>query len=214
MLRRTLILFLTLSFALAACTPGAGPQLIGSYPRSGGVIPSDVRIIYESRLTLEVGNVDSSADRAVGFARDHGGYLLEERTWTQDGRKHATLALAVPVPAFDGLRSDLLSLGTLVDETVIGAPKPIHSTDWNTYTSITLTLRPAPSAITWPSFPAFGWDPGRTLRQAFGVSFSIFAFVVDVLIWLVVVLGPFVLVGLGLRALWRRARRTTTDDRR
>lgn len=202
---------LLLLFALAACTPGATPQLIGAYPRSEGTVPrTGVLVVYEAYLTLDVPDVDAAIDRAVGYVEDYGGYLVEARAWYRDGSKYATLTLAVPVPNFDALREALLGLGTLVSESVSGQPKPINTTDWNTYSHITLNLQPAPPVIAWPSLPISGWDPGRTFAQAFGVSFAIFAFVVDLVIWIVVVLGPFVLVGWGVRALWRR--RSSTDE--
>jgi hypothetical protein len=45
-----------------------------------------------------------------------------------------------------------------------------------------------------------------TFRAAFSVFAALFTYLVDILIWLTVVGGPFVLMGLGLRALVRRWR--------
>lgn len=202
------------ALALAACGPGSAPQLIGSYSRTGPAVPPpNVLIVYSTYLTLDVADVDAAAERATQYASDYGGYLAESRAWYQDGRKYAALTLAVPAPNFDSLRQALLGLGTLVSESLSGDPKPINTSDWNTYSHITLNLQPAPPAISLPPLPTLGWNPGRTLAQAFGVSFTIFAFVVDVLIWLVVVLGPFALVGWVARALWRRLRRTSGAGR-
>lgn len=205
-LRHWLIVLFLAALGLAGCAPGSAPQLIGTYPRSGiAAPPAEVRIVYSSALTLEVWDVDAAAERAVTLASDYGGYLVESRAWQVDGRHQATLALAVPAPNFDGLRQGLLGLGTLIEETVSSQPKPIYPEAWSTFTQITVSLRPAAPALTLPDWPGTGWNPGRTFSQAFGVTAAIFAFVADVLIWALVVVGPFVLVGLGLRALWRRS---------
>jgi hypothetical protein len=45
------------------------------------------------------------------------------------------------------------------------------------------------------------------LRRAWQVTASIFTFLLDGLIWIGVVAGPFVLIGLGILFLVRRARR-------
>jgi hypothetical protein len=200
---------LAAALALAACS-GSAPQLIGAYPKgtTGNVAPSEaLLLVYNAYLTLDVADVDSAAERATQLAYDHGGYLVSSQAWYQDGRKYATLTLAVPVPRFDDLRSALLNLGTLVSETVSGEPKPIRGDDWNTFAHITVQFQPAAPMISLPKLPDFGWNPGRTFGQAFGVFFSIFTFLVDALIWITVIVGPFVLMGFGLRAVVRRMRK-------
>lgn len=206
-------LAVALALLLAACSPSATPQLISTYPRADGPPPTAPfpgrLIVYNADLTLEAADVDSAANRAAQLASDYGGYLIDSRAWYQGERKYAALTLAVPVPHFDSLRQSLLGLGTLVSESVSGEPKPIHTADWNTYSTITLRLQSsAPSfRFEWPALPTWGWSPARTFTQAFGVFFAIFAWLVDALIWIVVVIGPFALMGLGLRALARRMRR-------
>jgi hypothetical protein len=79
-------------------------------------------------------------------------------------------------------------------------------TDWNTFSNITVQLRPATS-VALPSLPSRGWNPAHTFEQAFGVFASIFIFLVDFGIWIAVIVGPFILMGLGARALVRRLRR-------
>lgn len=205
-LRSWLIVLVLGALGLAGCAPGSTPQLIGTYPRSGlAAPPADLRIVYSSALTLEVWDVDAAAERAVTLASDYGGYLVESRAWQLEGRQQATLSLAVPAPNFDELRQALLDLGTLIEETVSSQPKPIYPEDWSTFTQITLSLRSAAPALKLPDWPGNGWNPARTFGQAFAVTAAIFAFVADILIWALVVVGPFVLVGLGLRALWRRS---------
>ncbi len=207
-------LAVTLVVLLAACSPSATPQLIGAYPRGVNLPPTAPPfpgrlIVYNADLTLEVAEVDAAAHRAAQLASEYSGYLIDSQAWYQGERKYAALTLAVPVPHFDSLRQSLLGLGTLVGESISSEPKPIHAGDWNTYSTITLRLQAPASAfrLEWPEPPAWGWSPVRTFTQAFGVFFGIFAWLVDVVIWIVVVIGPFALMGLGVRALARRLRR-------
>lgn len=72
------------------------------------------------------------------------------------------------------------------------------------FSTITVTLTPqiptpTPAPTPTPT-PAPGWNPGQTFGDASTVLVKLFQGLVDVLIWLIVVFGPFVLVG-GL-ALW------------
>jgi hypothetical protein len=206
---------LLLALALTACGGNATPQLIGSYPRtsdsgasttSAGA-PTNTLVVYNAYLELEVANTDSAADRAEQVAYDYGGYLVSSQSWYQDDQKYATLTLAVPAARFNSAREALLRLGTLKSESVSGdlVSTGDGSNGWNTYSHITVQLRPAPPAISLPSI-APGWNPAETFRNAFSVFASIFTFLVDVVIWTAVVAGPFVLMGLGLRTLARRWR--------
>jgi hypothetical protein len=199
---------------LAACSGSAAPQLIGSYPKDTGSSPTyapppeNLLVVYNAYLELEVYETDSAARRATQLAYDHGGYLVSSQSWYQNDRKYTTLTLAVPVAQFDAVRQSLLGLGTLIAENVSGdRVSTRYSVDgWNTFSNITVQLRPSPASIILPALPSFGWNPARTFEQAFGVFASIFTFLVDIVIWVVVIVGPFVLMGLGARALMRRLR--------
>ena len=198
---------LVLICLLAACSPGAAPQLIGAYPRSGvPAPPADGRVVYTGYLTLEVGDVDAAVTQAAAYAEAYGGYLAESRAWFEGEQKVAVVTLAVPAPNFEALRQAVLGLGRLVTETLAGQPRPINGDAWGAYTQIQVTLRPAPAAFTLPALLVAGWAPGRTLARALGVSVTVFGFLADIVIWLVVVGGPFVVLGWGARALWRRSR--------
>jgi hypothetical protein len=207
-------LALLAALALAACS-GSTPQLIGSYPKGGGAAPTripppaDHLVVYDDYLALEVSDTDAAARRAAQLAYDHGGYVVSSQAWFQDGRKHFTLTLAVPAARFDSVRAALLRLGALVTENVSGerASTAHGANEWNTFSHMTVQLRPRPSAAALPSLPSTGWDPARTFERAFGVFASIFTFLVDVVIWATVVVGPFALMGMGARALARRLKR-------
>jgi len=210
--KRLFGLAVLLAIGLVGCGPGATPQLIGSYPKSVSPTyappPSDALVIYEAYLTLEVSNTDQAAQRAIEFAYDRGGYLVNSQSWYENSRKYTTLTLTVPVAQFESLRQALLGLGSAINETVSSdlVSTSHGANEWNTFTNITVQLRPAPS-ITLPSLPSTGWNPTHTFERAFDVFASIFTFLVDIVIWVVVIVGPFVLMGLGVRAVVRRMRR-------
>jgi hypothetical protein len=203
-----------LCLVITACGGSATPQLIGAYPKGSGESstyappPSNLLVVYNAFLDLEVANTDRAAEQATNLAYDHGGYLVSSQSWYQDSRKYTTLTLAVPVAQFESVRQALLGLGKLQHESVSGdlVNACCGADGWNTFSNITLQLRPARPVIALPALPSFGWSPARTFESAFGVFAALFTFLVDVVIWVAVVVGPFVLMGLGLRALWRRFR--------
>jgi hypothetical protein len=160
-------------------------------------------IVYRAYMELLVRDVDGAAERAARLAYDFGGYLEGSQSWYVDGRKATTVTLAVPTRNFQGLRQALLGLGTLMSENITGEPEDRrYGEPWDEFSHITLQLRPG--GLNLPVFDPPGWDPMRTLQQALNVSLSILGFLADILIWVVVVAGPFMLLGwLG----WKLARR-------
>ena len=206
---QTMICLVLLAACLSACT-GEQPKLIGAYSSSAepkplaelprGTSLPGIQFSYQTWIVLEVSRVTSTAERAVDLASLHGGYLEDATSWLQDGRTHITLVLAVPASGFDGLREDLLDLGTLENEQV-SSEWSHQDQGWPSYSHITLTLKPRAAAIAWPQAH---WNPGKTFQQALDVFLSIFGFLADLLIWVVVVAGPFVLIALGVRLLWRK----------
>ncbi len=203
---------------LAACAGmQATPQIIASAPReaeSGLPIaeytaPANNRlVVYSASLELEVRDVDAAAERATQLAYDYGGYLAESTSWRREGQTYTTLTLAVPVAYYEDLYAALLRLGTPRTERQSGdvVPRGRYEDEWNTFSHITVSLRPAPALVRLPPLPETGWSPMRTFWQAFGFVAGILQVLVDILIWVVVVAGPFVLIGLGVRALVRRWR--------
>jgi hypothetical protein len=200
------------AFVLVGCGGSATPQLIGSYPKAISPTyvppPADLLVVYNAYLNLEVTNPDTAARRAIQLAYDFGGYLVSSQSWYEGNRKYVTVTLAVPVAQFGSARTALLGLGNLLGESVSGdLVAPGYGRDtWNTFSNITVQFRPSSAAITLPPIPSFGWNPARTFEQAFGVFTALFTFLVDLVIWVAVVIGPFVLMGLGLRALLHRMR--------
>ena len=201
------ILFLLLSVLLSACAGSSTPKLIGAYPTGGNQNPpvphSYDRFVYDGSLELEVASVSKAARQAEGLAYELGGYLSSSSSWKQQGRTVTTLVLCVPAANFENLYYRLLNLGTSLSDSVYGKWVSGYGPEY--YSSITLTLRPRSYGL--PELPSFGWNPLRTFEQAFGVFVDIFGFLIDILIWILVLFGPFILIGLGVRALLKRLRK-------
>lgn len=197
--------------ALAACS-GTGPQLIGTYPKQTSSTtyatpPPDLRLVYNAYVDLEVADPDATAKQAVIVAEVYRGYLVNSDTWTSDGQRYTTLTLGVPVEHFDDVHAAVLRLGRVVRDEMTGDPADanLRMDEGTVFTNITLQLHTAIG----PQFhlPAWGWNPVQTAEQAFGVFASVFTVVADVVIWVVVVLGPFVLMGWGAVSLVRKLRK-------
>ena len=194
--------------ALAACSGSATPQLIGSYQRYGTPTPFvPLARVYNTNLEIEVSDVDLAAQQAARLAYDNGGYLVASQSWYQDGRWRTALTLSVPASQFDTLRRSLIALGRLLDERLASQPAPWPGYPAQPESIVSVTFSTAGPLVELPALPNLSWSPARTFAQAFGVFAGIFTVLIDVLIWVSVVAGPFVLMGLGLRWLMRRIRR-------
>jgi hypothetical protein len=218
-IHRFAVVFSTLGLLvmLAACSGSATPHLIGAYrPAAAPPIatfvppPGQSLVVYDGFIALQVTDVPASAEDAADLAYGLGGYLAGQQTWFDGGDQHITLTLAVPSPQFDSLRAAVLDLGRLQDERLSGGPVtlPPGANAWNVFAHLTVHLSP-PARPHWrlPALPDLGWSPARTFASAFAVFSALFTFVLDLLIWLSVVVGPFILLGLGLRWLVRQSRR-------
>jgi hypothetical protein len=209
--RLTILILVGLALALPACS--GEPRRIAEYPAGnrpgsqGSTGPGSAwrALAYSAYLELEVTNVESAAKRAEQLAYDYGGYTTDSHFWQQDGKTYATLVLEVPTRQFDRLRERLLRLGSLEDESTTGEWVDPDTLDWDPYSQIILFLKPRD--FTWPRLELPQWRPLQTLERAFGVSLAIFGFLVDVLIWVIVIGGPFLLLGWGLKRLVLRLRR-------
>ena len=207
-LRPSLVFILStlLAVGLAGCAGLQEPRQIASYPQEGS--QTVAQYVYNASIDVEVSNTSRAAEDAEELAGDYGGYLVSSSSWRTDGRKHYTLVLAVPARNFESLLAAVEDLGTLQSEQITGDwENTPYSGDWQASSQISVQL--SPRAIAWPDLSIGGWNPGRTLGNALGVSITIFGFLFDVLIWVAVVIGPFALIGLGVRALIRRARRAS-----
>jgi len=199
-----------LLLSLAACSSSSQPKLIGSYPSQGNSESQPVpheQFVYDATMEMEVWNPESTAQHAEERAYDYGGYLISSQSWTQDGQSHIQLVLAVPAPNYEALHQYILDLGTLQSERVSGQwVNSRYGSDWSVYSEITVTFHPRTTVR--PVISITGWNPAHTLERAWRVFLTVFGFLVDILIWVVVLVGPFILMGLGLRVVIRKLRPT------
>jgi hypothetical protein len=210
-------LVLCLTLVLVACQ-GKEPdtQLIASYPTVKQlevypVPPPGLVVVYNANLEIEVQNVDRAAEKARDIAFEYNGYLASSQSWYQEGEPHITLVLAVPVVYFDTVHRALLRLGDLVSERVTGDLKAPGQGEyeWGTFSHITLNLRPKDRFF--PSLSLPDWRPVSTFSKAWRVAGAIFGFLLDVIIWVGVVAGPFVLAGWVVTVLVRRRKGKLVD---
>ena len=169
MFRRCVILLVAgLACAVAACAGPSTPQLIGTYPQGGGpsnpqpdyggsVPPQNLYIAYNAALELEVDRPAATVYSVQSIAERSGGYLLTSRTWTERGDEYAEASIAVPVYAFESVRSQLRSLGEVRSESVSGELRdgsPGYLGGAASFSNITVTLRPD-SANWWRKIGSF-----------------------------------------------------------
>ena len=204
MKKKFILMCVPFVFLLIACSRAGAPEQIAAYPMERPIAvypqPPQGTLIYTATLDLEVSNVERAADRAKEIALEAGGYLVSAQSWYRDGEKHSTVVLAVPVYRFDSVRDDLMRLGKLSGEWIsseLASPRSVASQQ---YSQITVYFHPRESSIPKISLPNF--HPLNTIEKAFGVFISIFGFILDILIWILVVVGPFVMIGWGIRRLF------------
>jgi len=107
--------------APAAGAPAATPVAVAVNPP--GVIPNPAvrMIIKNAEMRLVVSSVDEALTRIEGLVADVGGYILNSRTWFQNGEKYASLTFAVPSERFEETLGRLRRIGVKVaDESTSG----------------------------------------------------------------------------------------------
>jgi len=81
------------------------------------------KIVKTATVTLEVkkGTFGSAVNAVASVASGHGGYVVSTDTSVEKDRPSSgTIVLRVPVSAFDAVRNDLATLGTVKDEHLTG----------------------------------------------------------------------------------------------
>jgi len=203
MLILTGVLFL-LACGLAACSALSAPRQIAAYPRTTPFPQSIPVQTYDLYLELEVADVDDAEDRVTRLVYGAGGLVEDSTSWQQAGYRRATLVLAMPVDRAEAAREALFDIGTPLQGQLSS-----RITDWRgegagAYAYFTVQLVERGARLT--EFSPGGWRPVHTLAKAWSVFSSIFGFLLDILIWMAVVFGPFVLIGAGLWAILRHCR--------
>lgn len=189
---------LLLSIALASCSSPGVAQLIAEHPADEPIAiypsipipePGD-SITYNATIYLEVRQVDRAAEKAILLADHFDGFMVSTNSWYRKDDKHIQLILAVPAWRFDEMHAELLRLGELRSEQISGeviSPREYPQTQ---YSYFTIYLQP-----TFPKLSLPDWRPIVTFQKAWDVFISIFGFLIDILIWILVLAGPFVLLG-------------------
>jgi hypothetical protein len=194
-----------ISITLGACSASGSPQRIASYPKGQTGFPVSFvydETIYNAYIVLNVTDTHWATDQAYGLAYRYGGYLVSSQSWEQEGDQYSILVMAVPPSQFAALYDDLASLGSVVEKRISSDYSSPAQANHAVYTQVVVKIR----SRAHPFIPVLplGWNPGYTLHQAFEVFLYIFGFLMDILIWLVVVAGPFVLIAWGVRWVLQR----------
>lgn len=208
--RRSLLIILLAAIMLAGCASAAGSLQIASYPlqRPIAVYPPAPELVYRAHIELLVSRLEPSAERAARLTQRYQGFIYGRSAWAESGRPAISLDIAVPNENFDALYEDLLELGQTMKISCSTEPLRLDKPrDPNQFALISLHLIAAQANL--PIIQPPGWNPLYTLEEALGVSLSILGVLVDILIWVVVVGGPFILIG-GL--IWWLMRRKNPPD--
>ncbi len=198
--RLSLVLLLA---GLTACAPrliASSPLNVASAPR-----PRPTALDNSIRLSIEVDDAPSAASQAIDLAQRYGGWVVDHSCRGGCLDQVTGLVLAVPASNSERLLRALSGLGRVYDQEAWNLDYGCSTCSDVAYIYLELCPR------RFDAEPALShedsWDPAATFRRAWQVSASIFTFLLDILIWLAVVAGPFILIGLGILFLIRRARR-------
>ncbi len=205
------ITLIFLGLTLVSCTV-TSPVQIASSPSLTPIakFPPDP-MLYHDELQIVVADIEQAAENAAYRASVYGGYVAKSFDWYTDGRKIITQEIAVPTINFEYLRNDLKGLGQVIHENMTGQPvNPGWDEAYPGYSHITLQLRSSARYFPPVTVNPTNLRPIRTLQRAFSVFLSIFGFLLDILIWVLVVGGPFLLIGLGIRVILRKRRASKT----
>jgi len=208
------IFILSCAAILAACSGGARsePEMIASFPASdpGSLQPVSPhppdQFVFDAFLELNVSNIRDTSGQAIDLVYQYGGTLVSIISWKTGNIAHTKLVLTIPMTYFDKTFNALSELGTVVNQQMNGGWVRSESGEyWNATSEITLELHERTSIRSWK---IGSWSPLRTLSHAWDVFVTIFGFLADVIIWLVVVLGPFMILAYILYRVIKRVRRT------
>jgi hypothetical protein len=203
-------ILLILGFTLlTACTSSTDePQRIAAYPIEKQIavhpLSPEKTIIYNANIDLAVSNVDKSVDKVHNLVYEYGGYVTSSQSWLQNNEKLTSVIITVPSIYFEAVHRSILALGDLISEQISGdlqtnshlTNPPSHMPP---YSYITINLHSKVSGF--PSITLPDWRPIQTLAKAWNVLAAILDFLLDILIWVGVVAGPFVILGWGFRRL-------------
>ena len=216
MSRQKVFLFtVLLTMLLSGCASAfpLQPAQVQAFATPVPIYPPRFDQIQHAYLEIISSDVDLAAARASRLTAEYGGSLLDSASWEVNGQHTISLEIEVPGSSFERLYSALRKLGRVSREDLFYDEVIKSRFPYDMWVArITMTIVPTSSFIR--QLPHAGWDPGATLQSAFAVFIKIFGLLVDVLIWVLVVAGPFLLIGLGIWWLVRRLKRTPAGDQK
>jgi hypothetical protein len=189
------------------------PAQVQAFATPVPIYPPRFDQLQHAYLEIISSDVDLAAARATRLTAEYGGSLLDSSSWEMNGQRTISLEIEVPGNSFEGLYSALRKLGRVGREDLYYDEVLKSRFPYDMWVArITLMIVPTSSLIR--PLPHVGWDPGATLQSAFAVFLKIFGLLVDVLIWVLVVAGPFLLIGLGIWWIARRLRHAPAGDQK
>jgi len=202
-------IILTLSYLFFTSFLGAcagSPKLIGSYPVQPPESASNQEILdYTARIELDVWDISAAVEIATRLAYDWGGTVLNTDSWGLAGQRCTSLTITVPSSHFEDLRRNLHDLGSLTRENLSG-DRSVNLDRFHTrYSTILLTLcsrQPVRVRV-----PTSTWNPLLTLVKAMEVSRLIITRLIDGLIWIAVIVGPFAFLAWLCVGAWKRIKK-------
>jgi hypothetical protein len=209
-------IIILLSLVLFGCANSASSPEISFEPHRTpiAIYPPGIPRSYRANLEISVADVDIATAKAAQMIKEFDGNIVDSSAWYSRNQKNVKLEIDVPFRNFEGLHASLLGLGKILKESPAGnSTIPNYDTNsaYEMMSHISLMII-SERAVAFPNFQIAGWNPLSTFRRAFNIFIRIFGFLVDILIWLLVVLGPFLLIGLGFWWLFRRVRRHKTGN--
>lgn len=203
---------------IAACAPRAStaaveaPRQVASYPKYEQINPLPAPypeppsgLTYNGVMQVRVDQLGAAGEKAAWLVGYYGGYV-ESTSGIASGGATLSMVMVFPTERFDALRNELTGLGVVEDESWNASQARWPANAWS---RLTLNLRQRPQIALPPPPVIRGWDPSATFQAALGVFLRIFGFLVDLLIWIVVVLGPFALLAW---LAWRVMRRSQPSN--
>jgi hypothetical protein len=187
-----LISLLPTTLILAACA--SSPEVIAAFPSSQGSYSfssQSTYVVREAYLSMDVRYVDDAEEEIAGLARDQQGYMTGTSSYWADDRKFSSLSLEIPSSRYSDFRDGLDAIGNVTSEQLSTYTVNPPGYGYEEYTRVSINL--SPEERLHVSLP--DWRPLHTLQSAFNVFVDIFGVILDILIWIVVVAGPFVLIG-------------------
>ncbi len=185
---------------LSGCSisPGVLLAVSAPIPTPIAVYPSPPENTRNAIIDLIVPDVELAANQAEGLTHQYRSRIVNSSAWYENHQHVLMMEILVPVDHFINLHQSLLGLGQVVADEASYNTVPDSRINPFDIGRITLILRSDQPKIQ-PVFPLArqSWDPLATFKRASSVFMKIFGFLVDILIWAVVVAGPFIFIAFG-----------------